>query len=82
MFVANVHGQETINQLAMSIGCKAGEAMSGRAGYGVPGVIGDTFQIKDTLKAAGARFDGENKAWTFTSWSALEAALLQVINNK
>ncbi len=75
MFIANVHGKETITALAASIGCQAGEALQGRSGYGRPGVTGKTFGIKDQLKAAGARWDGANTAWTFESWAALEAAL-------
>lgn len=29
----------------------------------------------DVLKAAGAKFDGANKAWVFESWADLEAAI-------
>lgn len=77
MFISNVHGKEAINTLAQQLGCKAGEAL-GRSGYGRPGLVGNTFGIKDQLKEAGARFDGENKAWTFESWSDLESALLTI----
>lgn len=79
MFIANIHGQEVISDKAASIGCKAGEAIKGRSGYGTPGLIGNTFAIKAQLKAAGARFDGENKAWVFASWDALDAALDTII---
>ncbi|MDY7537696.1 hypothetical protein QN372_00905 [Undibacterium sp. RTI2.1] len=78
MFVANISGKESINTLAASIGCKAGEALKGASGYGRPGLIGNTFPIKDALKAAGAKFDGENKAWIFESWADLEAVLNSV----
>lgn len=78
MFIANVHGKESINALADQLGCKAGECLHG-AGYGRPGVIGNTFAIKEQLKAAGAKFDGKEKAWTFDSWAQLEAALLSVL---
>lgn len=78
MFIANVAGKETINQAAAAIGCKAGEALKGISGYGRPGLIGNTFAIKDQLKAAGAKFDGENKAWTFESWDALQSAISSI----
>lgn len=74
MFISNVFGKEAINTLAAQIGCIAGECVHG-AGYGHPGLIGNTYRIKDALKAAGARWDGACKAWTFQSWSELEAAL-------
>lgn len=77
MFIKNVHGKESINQLAESIGCQAGESVKG-AGYGRPGLVGNTFPIKEQLKAAGAKFDAENKAWTFESWDALESAIKSV----
>jgi hypothetical protein len=38
-------------------------------------VVGNTFAIKDTLKANGARWNGAVKAWTFTTYAALEAAI-------
>ena len=79
MFISNVHGKEAINTLAQQLGCTAGECVHG-AGYGRPGVSGNTFGIKDALKAAGARWHGECKAWTFESWADLEAALLSIIN--
>lgn len=79
MFISNPHGKESINTLAQQIGCTAGESLKGRSGYGQPGLIGNTFPIKEALKAVGARFDGENKAWVFVSWAALEAAILAVM---
>jgi hypothetical protein len=80
MFVKNVHGKESIAALAQQLGCEAGEAMKGRSSYGRPGLIGNTFAIRESIKAAGARWDGENRAWTFDDWAALEAALLAIIN--
>ena len=74
MFISKVFGKESVNTQAEKLGCKAGECVHG-AGYGRPGLIGNTFSIKDQLKAAGARWDGACKAWTFESWGALEAAL-------
>jgi len=82
MFISNVHGQETINAKAAQISCTAGETLNYANKYqqsGLPGLIGNTFEIKDQLKAAGARWDGANKAWTFESWAAFEAALNTII---
>jgi hypothetical protein len=78
MFISNVHGKEAISALASQIGCKSGECIHG-AGYGRPGLIGNTYAIKDQIKAAGARWDGECKAWTFASWSDLESFLNKII---
>ena len=78
MFIKNVHGKESVNDLAKSIGCEAGEAMVGKSHSSKPGLIGNTYQIKDQLKAAGAKFDGQNKAWVFESWAALESAIKSV----
>lgn len=77
MFIT-VHGKEATNALAQQIGCTAGECIHG-GGYGHPGLVGNTFGIKDQLKAAGARWDGACKAWTFQSWEALEAALQAIV---
>jgi len=77
MFIANVYGQEVVNDKAASIGCTAG-----LCGYGwgaKPGLTGNTFGIKEQLKAGGARWDGQNKAWAFADWTALEVALNSVI---
>ena len=75
MFIKNVFGKEEINKLAESIGCQAGEAMVGKSHSSKPGLVGNTYQIKDQLKASGAKFDGQNKARVFESWAALEAAI-------
>lgn len=75
MFIKNIFGKESINAAAKSIGCEVGEAMVGKSHFSKPGIIGKTYPIKDQLKAAGAKFDGENKAWVFESWTALEAAI-------
>lgn len=77
MFIKNVYGKEEISKLAESIGCQAGEAIKG-SGYGKPGLVGNTYPIKDQLKASGAKFDGENKTWVFESWAALETAIKSV----
>lgn len=78
MFIANISGKESVNTLAQQIGCKAGECVHG-AGYGHPGLIGNTFGIKDQLKAAGARWGGTCKVWTFKTWGELEQALLAIV---
>lgn len=78
MFISNVYGQEVINSKAASIECKAG--LCGEGWGAKPGLTGNTFGIKDQLKAAGARWDGFNKAWYFQDWSDLEAALNSVIS--
>lgn len=39
------------------------------------GVIGNTYAVKDTLRANGARWNGLAKAWTFASMEALEIAI-------
>jgi len=77
MFISNVHGQEVINSKAASIACTAGLCGSGWGAK--PGLTGNTFGIKEQLKAAGARWDGLNKAWAFADWAALEAALDAII---
>ena len=76
MFISNVHGKETINNAAASIGCTAG--LAGESWGAKPGLIGNTFQIKDQLKAAGARWDGRNSAWVFQDWDTLESALTSI----
>ena len=78
MFIKNIFGKESVSDLAKSIGCEAGEAMVGKSHSSKPGLIGNTYQIKDQLKAAGAKFDGQNKAWVFESWESLESAIKSV----
>lgn len=41
-------------------------------------VAGNTFAIKDTLKANGARWNGAVKVWTFATYAALENAITAV----
>lgn len=38
-------------------------------------VAGNTFAVKDTLKANGARWNGAAKAWAFATMEALENAI-------
>jgi hypothetical protein len=77
MFVTP-HGKESINALAQQIGCRAGECGVER-GYGKPALTGNTFGIKEQIKAAGARWDSTDKAWTFSSWEDLEAFLTSTV---
>jgi hypothetical protein len=82
MFIKNPHGSEAIQQLAAQIGLVFGETLNYKNKYqqsGRPGFAGNTFSIKEQLKAAGAKWDGENKAWTFESWDAAEAAIKTII---
>ena len=74
MFIRKISGKKSINDKAFSIGCETGECVHG-SGYGRPSIVGNTFAIKETLKAAGARWDSNCKAWTFESWAALESAI-------
>jgi hypothetical protein len=41
-------------------------------------VARNTFAIKDTLKAHGARWNGIVKVWTFNSYAALENAIAAI----
>lgn len=75
MFISKIAGKESIAEKASAMGLKAGEAMKGRSCYGLPALGGNTFSHKEAIKAAGARWDGENKVWAFESWAALEAAI-------
>lgn len=74
MFISNIHGKEAISAKASALGLNAGESMIG-SGYGKPAIGGNTFEIKDVLKANGARWLAADKVWGFESWAALEAAI-------
>jgi hypothetical protein len=78
MFINNVHGKEVINNKAAAIGCQAG--LCGSDWAAKPGLVGNTFKIKDQLKQAGARWNGTVKAWSFADWAALEAALDTIVS--
>jgi hypothetical protein len=41
----------------------------------LPAVAGNTYAVKDTLKANGARWNGLAKAWTFPTLEALAVAV-------
>lgn len=75
IFIRNPHGSENIQAKAVQFGMIFGETESTRSKPARPGFVGNTFPHKDALKVAGARWDGEHKAWTFDSYEAAEAAL-------
>jgi hypothetical protein len=74
MFISNIYGKEEISAKAAALGLKAGESVIG-SGYGKPALGGNTFEVKDALKAAGARWIALDKVWGFDSWEALDNAL-------
>ena len=81
MLIKNIHGKEAITARAAALGLEAGEA--GPVGsYGKPSLGGNTFALKDKLKAAGARWNGSDKVWSFDSWASLEAAMSALEANK
>lgn len=73
MFITNIFGKEEITAKAASLGLKAGESVG--KGYGKPAIGGNTFAFKDSLKASGARWIGEDKVWGFDSWESLTSAV-------
>lgn len=44
-------------------------------------VAGNTFPVKDTLKANGARWNAAAKAWTFASLESLNVAINAIQEN-
>lgn len=74
VFISNIHGRDALNAKAAFLGLKAGEINTGGRG-GIPAIGGNTFAVKDALKAAGARWNGACKVWAFESQAALESAL-------
>lgn len=73
IFIASVHGQEAANAKAAALGLKAGDISKGWET--IPAIGGNTFAVKDILKAHGARWHGTCKVWYFASSEAREAAL-------
>lgn len=70
--------QERTNKLAAMAeekGLKFGQYLKGSNGYGFCAFGGNTFAIKDTLKAHGAKFAGDSKAWYFETTEQAEAAI-------
>lgn len=74
VFISNIHGRDALNAKASALGLKAGEINNGGWG-GVPAIGGNTYAVKDVLKAHGARWNGVCKVWAFESQAALESAL-------
>lgn len=74
-FIANPFGQEALNARAAALGLKAGTVQIGSGWNAQPAIGGNTFNVKDQLKAAGARWNGAAKVWTFETTEGLEAAL-------
>lgn len=75
MFIRNPHGSESIQAKAAVLGMIFGETEGTRRAPARAGFVGNTYPHKDALKAAGARWDSECKAWVFESWAAAESAL-------
>ena len=61
--------------LADEKGLKFGQYLKGGNGYGFPALSGNTFAVKDTLKAHGAKFAGDSKVWYFESAEAALSAI-------
>jgi len=80
IFIANIHGQEEINNMAASIGLKAGGIQVGTARSTIAAIGGNTFSIKDVLKEHGAKWDKISKVWTFDSIESRDAAIRDAAN--
>lgn len=61
--------------LADEKGLKFGQYLKGGNGYGFCALSGNTFAVKDTLKANGAKFAGDSKVWYFETTEQAESAL-------
>jgi hypothetical protein len=74
--IARGCGQDHLIEIADRHGLIVGCWMSGQNwGHSQPALVGDTYSIKDALKAAGARWQPAGKCWVFTDDAALEAAM-------
>ena len=72
---------ERLNKLAALAdekGLKFGQYLKGGNGYGCPALSGNTFSVKDSLKAHGAKFAGDSKVWCFETTDQAEAALAAI----
>lgn len=78
MFIKFIHGKESVTAKAAVFGLEPGEALKNGLGYGRPSIGGNTFAHKDALKQAGARWNGDDKVWSFESWAQLESALEKI----
>jgi hypothetical protein len=56
-------------------------AKASRLGLVFGFVAGNTFAVKDTLKASGARWNSIVKVWTFTTYAELENAINAIKEN-
>lgn len=77
MFVTPLAGTAvTLQPLAAKLGCKVGEIEGNREfpRFRVA-LSGNTFAIKDQLKAAGFRFCGQNKVWFVADYAAMSTFL-------
>lgn len=73
MFITPLAGTSVdLQPLAAKIGCKVGEIEGNREfpRFRVA-LAGNTFPIKDQLKAAGFRFCGQNKVWFVADYAAM-----------
>jgi hypothetical protein len=68
--------EQQVNQISESAAVKGliyGDVVGG--GYGKPALGGNTFPVKDVLKAHGAKFNGASKVWVFDSREQLASAI-------
>jgi hypothetical protein len=52
------------------MGLRLGEVVKGNDYF--PALAGKTYEIKDAIKAAGGRFDGDSKSWKFKDYAAVK----------
>jgi hypothetical protein len=78
IFIRNPHGAEHISELASKFGLVFGETEGTARSPSQPGFVGNTFPIKEQLRAAGAAWHSGCKAWVFDSWDAALAALVAI----
>lgn len=78
IFIRNPATAEHISAKAAQLGMIFGETEGTRSTPARPGFI-SAYNHKDALKAAGARWESDCRAWTFSSWSEAEAALDSII---
>ena len=73
--------EERKNKLAAMAeekGLKFGQYLKGGNGYGFCAFGGNTFAVKDTIKAHGAKFAGDSKVWYFETTEQAEAAIAAI----
>lgn len=77
MFIIPIAGTAaTLQPLAAKIGCKVGEIEGNRefSRFRVA-LSGNTYAVKDQLKAAGFRFDVRDKVWYVGGYDEMAAFL-------